>query len=75
MPRSARRSARGPSSVKRELPPSMTTSPAPSSPASSSMVASVTSAGTITQTARGGGQLAATSSARPATSETSGLRS
>src|SRR5690348_7637207 len=67
-----RRSALGASSVNLEFPPSMRMSPEETRLASSSMVASVTSAGTITQIARGASSRS-TRSARLGTSDTSGL--
>ena len=62
----------GPSSVYRELPPSITKSPSPSSSASDTMVSLVTGPdGTITQTTRGAGSASA-SAAKLGTSVTSG---
>jgi hypothetical protein len=63
------------SSVKRELPPSMTRSPSLSFSERSLTTASVISpAGTMTQTTRGAGRAAIISSSEAA-SETSGFRS
>jgi hypothetical protein len=73
MPFSASFRARGASWIQRELPPSMTTSPSPRSPVSSSITGSTTLSGTITHTTCGALSICSTIAARLSASESSGL--